>query len=95
MPCLDGRDEAVLYAADVDKLTRLLCGLCDRIEEYSTDAPLTAKHLLESSPELAEWWQKHKAADARERRRVEEEAARQKLLDSLTPEQRALLTGRR
>lgn len=54
MPCLDGRDEADLYAADVDKLTRLLCGLCDRIEEYSIVAPLTAKYLLESSPELAE-----------------------------------------
>jgi len=71
MPCAsDTRyDEGALYReaqAELDKVTRLLCALLNRIE----DEPETMD-LIYKNTELYQWWKAHEEADYK--RRVEEQ----------------------
>lgn len=58
MPCDAGpsRNERAELKAELDKVTRLLCGLCQLIDN---GVPTT--HLV--VPELAEWWEQHQLKD--------------------------------
>jgi uncharacterized Ntn-hydrolase superfamily protein len=57
----------------VNKLTRMLCGLCDLLEQMNDEQHI---HAL---PELRKWWEQYKE-EARERQRLEKEAERQREL---------------
>lgn len=111
MPCISERDNydeiedlnerITKLREDKDFLTRLLCDLCNKIENQS----LEHMYLL-SDTELREWWFKHKKWDAKrkadleakflEARRVELEKhmleeRKRAALNKLTPEERELL----
>lgn len=60
MPCQDHQGEAEneQMRERVDKLTRMLCGLCQRAEQRDPKLGL-----LREDPELAQWWEEHKQAD--------------------------------
>ena len=74
MPCRDSRDDDPHYLHDqihqqrlaIDKLTRLLCGVCKLLDEIDT---------VRSWPRgLKTWWKKHMKLDAKRER--DEEAAK-------------------
>lgn len=86
MPCRDYEPPWGRGHPDYDrlhKLTRMLCGLCGRVEkliEDSTGKPVTGSSLveaLEKDNELYEWWKEHQEKD-RKREADKAEAKRQK-----------------
>lgn len=61
MPCSDGyslSDEIESVRNRADKVTRLLCELCTKLEREGQE-------LNYFTPELFEWWNKHKIEDAK------------------------------
>lgn len=75
-------------------VTRLLCGLCERIET-NPNATVKAARLIDADPKLRAWWEEHQKAD---RKREKEEAAerrraagRKAALAKLSPAERKLL----
>lgn len=85
MPCRDDRDTCGgTSAADqayIDKLTRMLCDLCGRLEEtlvIHTENQGDRKigehptDFIYKNEELGKWWDNHKKVDE-ERRKAEEE----------------------
>jgi hypothetical protein len=89
MPCrTEGGDtyESAHLRRILDDVTRMLCAVL-REREEGTPNPYTA--------ELAQWWDRHKEADARRLAREQEEAQRkeqrQAALSKLTPEERKAL----
>ena len=69
----------------LDKLTRMLCWLCNRVEN---DLGLTT--LIRQNDELDKWWTSHKKSDAK-KAALEIQSKRKVALDKLTPEERTLL----
>jgi len=92
MPCLSGPSEAELWHEERlknDRVTALLCALCQRIEEGPSSK------VINEDPALVAWWQEHKRLDAERkaqeardfrRKRVAEEAR-----SKLTREERIAL----
>lgn len=70
MPCRDGGPSEYEVRTnlqdDVDQLTRMLCSLCRKVEEY--DEP-------EMPHNVRVWWNDHKEADERRRAFAKAEAA--------------------
>jgi hypothetical protein len=66
MPCrdYDDRDYTWEYQVKLDKVTRLLCELCKKIEGTDFD------ECISRNRELKEWWEDHKKKD-RERIKLE------------------------
>lgn len=87
MPCTDGGVPYPDYTQQrLDKATRLLCELCDQLENGNFTG---------FSGEMSEWWRKHqkadakrKAAEALEQQRIK---MRERALNKLTPKERRLL----
>lgn len=96
MPCLDPGGDAH-YAHEVqqrlNKVTRLLCGLCNALTEARLDDEFIAEN-----QELAAWWAEHQQADAarlaRELREQEKQDLRRAALAKLTEEERLALNLR-
>lgn len=92
MPCSDGGPS---YYDDtetkkrLDKVTRLLCGLCRRLTDRSRKFHIT------DDAELAKWWDNHQEQDrvrfVRKRKERKEKEAKLKALTKLTPRERQLL----
>lgn len=93
MPCRDGGptdyEETVEKQRRLDKVTRMLCGLCRRVNKSGRDT------LITYDAELTAWWADHQAED---RKREAEEAAerakeraRQAVLAKLSPRDRKIL----
>jgi len=67
MPCYDPRNtydfgrQEVKY--EIDKLTRMLCGVCTQIEKSGDMYPIY------NTPELGQWWKEHKILDKKHGRR--------------------------
>lgn len=100
MPCNDGGYPSFMHAEDVrefnkkiDKLTRMLCGLCKAVDRVQ-DAELNME-LIDSVKGLRQWWNKHQAIDRK--REASEKAERERMrkvkaaLKKLTPEELELL----
>lgn len=92
MPCSDGGtycSEDTETKNRLDKVTRLLCGLCERAECEARGT------LISNDEELAQWWAKHQEEDLRreeqERKEREEKEAKRKALAKLSPRERRLL----
>ena len=92
MPCSDGGpsyQENPETKDRLDKVTRLLCGLCRRLTNRGR-----AFHITDDA-ELAKWWAAHQEEDRRreerERKEREEAAAKRKALAKLSPRERRLL----
>ena len=96
MPCRDDWDSAdqlAEYQRKVDRLTRMLCGLCKEVDAVQ-DAELSME-LIDRVPNLRKWWKGHQAADRKReaRERAERERGRKIgiALAKLTDEERELL----
>lgn len=86
---------------ELDKVTRMLCALCKRIEEKikemkKSPVPIEMgeaelEHLINADEELTKWWKKHKAWDRRRERlhRMEEQkkAAQKAAMEKLSYEE--------
>jgi hypothetical protein len=61
MPCYDAeaRERPQRLESKVHKLTAMLCGLCTKIENSSL------RSMIDSDPNLSDWWQNHKTHDER------------------------------
>jgi hypothetical protein len=75
MPCTDGGDDYKFEAQDeelerlqerCDKLARMLCRLCKRIERGYPHDSFGA--LIATDRELRTWWASHKKLDRKRRR---------------------------
>ena len=92
MPCLDGgpteSEMHRLTKSKLDDVTRMLCELCGKLEKKKGGKKLF-------TPELAEWWKAHKAADrvrkSREDAQAQQEQVRKRAYEKLTPEERDAL----
>jgi hypothetical protein len=92
MPCSDG---GPVYHDDpetkqrLDKVTRLLCGLCQSLKNQGLDDDIY------TTPELGDWWDNHQEQDRVrlecERKEKEEKEAKLKALAKLSPRERRLL----
>lgn len=104
MPCTDGGVSYTHYADNpetkkrLDRVTRLLCGLCKRIEAQGHGGD----DLITVDQELVEWWENHKILDAKKeqarlnklreaKQKEQDEKERQKLIANLTIRERQLL----
>lgn len=96
MPCYDPQSDYTYRdvekareegAERANELTRLLCGLCRRIEAFdafsmdNSEVPEIAPDLIQSDPFLKAWWDAHKAFDLK--REAEERAAASGLSDAV------------
>lgn len=96
MPCRDDRDDCRQDYSDLqtklDKVTRLLCGVCRATEKAG------GGKLIAANKELNTWWKQHQEADRRreaaEQAERDQQAKRQAALDKLSPEERKLLNIR-
>lgn len=74
----------------LDKVTRLLCGLCRKLEGHEL-----FKHILKDNKELNTWWIEHQEQDRKEAIRLAEikrkKILKKNALAKLTPEERKLL----
>lgn len=75
MPCSDGGSG---YFERVEALTRMLCGICTRVET-NTD-PLKADFIINYDPVLKRWWANHKEVDAKRRASELAEIEKQELI---------------
>lgn len=97
MPCIDGGPS---WPAEAEKqrdssMSPLLCSACRALERLGYD--------FDENPELSEWWDKHKKADAARLAKEQQEAERaeyqrrivrealKKPVSALTAEEKALL----
>lgn len=87
MPCQDYRTNDVVYIKNpvdkelkkrLDKVTRLLCYLCGKVENIGPISRLNAAKLIKDNDELNAWWQDHKEQDRKAR---EEELRKQRERD--------------
>ena len=89
MPCRSEPDYDEPIRQRLDHVTKLLCGLCGRIEDSGD-----MRH-IQADPHLGVWWQAHKVADAKrkaeEQKKAKEDATRKAALAKLTPAERKLL----
>jgi hypothetical protein len=88
MPCRDDRtvhDPAPSLKKRLDKVTRLLCELCVKLEDAERFDALASK-------KLKAWWDKHKLADRRRRRAEQMERDKDKLRGRALAKARAALT---
>lgn len=92
MPCSDGGpnyEEVVEKQRRLDKVTRMLCGICRRVNKSGYDT------LISNDAELTAWWSDHQAEDRKREAAaiVEREKRRavQTALSKLTPKERKLL----
>ena len=94
MPCRDGgpplgESHSELQQAKIDKLTRMLCTLCKRLEDHEE-----GNHIYDSH-ELDVWWAEHKEQDRiREQRESQERAEerfKKEAVAKLSPEERKVL----
>ena len=80
MPCETHtpREQANIAYKELNTVTRLLCGLCERIEaETIPEAGVPYEFtppIIEADPVLAAWWAEHKVLD---RLKAEREEANQ------------------
>jgi hypothetical protein len=87
MPCSsDGRSSCEGLSEELDKVTAMLCLICQEFETASMALPST---------EIKQWWKKHKEVD---RERIERELRELKIkedklsaISKLTPYERKLL----
>lgn len=92
MPCRDWEDgfrtDEGYSAAKVDKLTRMLCYLCNAVQ-------INDGRLIKANKELSDWWKEHRVADAKRRKAEADKLAKQKLkqaaLAKLTDEEKRVL----
>ena len=96
MPCRDNwgtAEDFAEYQRKIDKLTRMLCGLCKVVEDF-TDGDDDVM-VIDKVKNLRKWWNAHQAADRkREARQKVEKEKRRKIsiaLSKLTDEERELL----
>ena len=95
MPCSDGNYGGTVYVDNpetmkrLDKVTRLLCGLCKTLTQSGL-----SKH-IEADRELFKWWFDHQEVDRRRKEAEEKEAEKNRklrvALDKLTDEEKKLL----
>jgi hypothetical protein len=80
----------VAHQNSLDRVTQLLCGLCDTIERGGN-----GKKELLANPNLRAWWESHKETDRKEKERIAFEARKKELkksaLAKLTADERAAL----
>jgi hypothetical protein len=76
-------------------VTRLLCGLCERVESGCLSSGHSLELLITADPDLMRWWADHKEEDRKrieqERFESEQRRRRSEALGKLTPEERRLL----
>lgn len=92
MPCSDGgrycSDDPELREK-LDKVTRLLCGLCGRLIDAGKEG------YIHKNKELSEWWEEHQRIDAARLRmeamQKKKEGLRKLGLSKLTAEERQAL----
>lgn len=97
MPCsseLPG-ERAMEDAAEIDKLTRMLCELCHAVETANKGRI----RQIALSTELSAWWDEHKKWDRRRRKEEKRERMQRRLrqegISKLTKEERRALGIRR
>jgi hypothetical protein len=95
MPCRDNGGpytDAYEYQKKIDELTRLLCALCERVENQQR---MVNVRLVTFPEEVGTWWGEHKRKDAERKNRENHEqylrTLRQQGLAKLTPAERAAL----
>lgn len=96
MPCSDGgcdNNHVTELGQRLDKVTRLLCGLCKVINEAGKVGINEA--VFEWMPELDAWWKNHQTEDRirleREREERKEKQDTERALAKLSPRERRLL----
>jgi hypothetical protein len=79
---------------EIDKLTRMLCGLCGELEAVNYDDE-EGKSIFRQVKGLPKWWETHKRQDAqrlaKEREDRINERKKKAALKKLTKEERKLL----
>ncbi len=99
MPCRDYNEgfsyESPKTQEKLDKVTRLLCGLCRKIEKSKNIQVKALLYSTSADEELGEWWKEHQEQD-RKRLKAEQEQERKKNLKKnallkLTTEERKVL----
>jgi len=98
MPCDSGphwRDESPTLKQELDHVTQLLCQLCKHIDFFRHHGGPTPLLALIFPPEVNAWWQKHCELDRQrqeaEAGRLQREMLRQRAIEKLSPEERAVL----
>lgn len=100
MPCNDGGPPSYYDAYEdqrrrSDKLARMLCGLCGRIDALVAEGNIISMddiaHLINKDEKLAEWWVKHQEQDAKrlaaEKAKKRKQRVRRDALKKLTAEE--------